>query len=278
MPGIYDAPSAVKGVFALDVVTACLAFILLALNITIIVTRRVNGRARSFTHIRRSSDGAPLRTTLATHLFLAPALLCLTIAYAIQSAVVALDAKVRAPAAITSAYAYSYADSLQAPWTTSYGKSLSILSFTFQLAAVLLTFALTGAVWLHSNNLTNNGLGVSMPGKKSKIWNTFILTCILAFGLASWALGLDMRGSGDDALTYPGTMDDPGTTRVLFVVFRIIVIIASTSVSIEVIRNYFNLKKNGAADVSSANLDVPSLLFADTRLLTTTSRLQNAHS
>ncbi|KAL9004601.1 MAG: hypothetical protein Q9188_002588 [Gyalolechia gomerana] len=243
MPGINDTTSSVKAIFSLDVITASLALLLLVVAAVIVLTRIKNGHIRSFT---RSSDTGPLRTTLSTHLCLIPALFCLAVAYAMQSAIVALQVNSQLPTSITAAFAYHYADGDS---DASSGQTISILTFTQQLAAILFTFFLTAAVWLHSNNLTTNGTNVNSPSKLSVIWNALILTAILAFGLAAWGQGLSVRGSGQNAMSFPDTITDDRITRILFIVFRCVVIFTSTSVSIEVLRNYLNLKSNGTPGV-----------------------------
>lgn len=251
MPGITNTTTAVKAIFALDIITAILAFVLFIAATVIVLTRIANGRIRSFT---RSSGAGPLKTTLSTHLFLIPALLFLTLAYAIQSAVVALQAKSASLASVTSAFDYNYTSDLSSSASIS-TSTISALSFTQQLASILFSVFLTAAVWLHSNNLTTNGTNVNSPGTFSRIWNTVIIIAILVFGLAAWGQGLSARGSGHNALSFSDTISNDRITRILFVVFRCVVIYTSTSVSIEVVRNYLNLNKNGAA----GNIERPLL-------------------
>ncbi|KAF2260334.1 hypothetical protein CC78DRAFT_584894 [Lojkania enalia] len=262
MPSLYDTTPSVKGIFSFHVIVAGLALIGFITACALVLIRFINGRIRSFHKARpalgdggRDGGYSPLKTTLGTHLFLVPAFFCLSIAYAVEAGVVGLDIYANAPASVTSPYAYPYAGGRASSAGTSHGAAISILSFTFSLAKLLMTTALTGAVWLHSNNLTNNGTGVNSPSKLSKIWNAFWLTAILAFSLASWGEGLWHRGGGRTAQTFGGAIRSDYTTRVLFIVYRCIVIFISTSVSIEVLLNYFKVKRNGI----SGNTERPIL-------------------
>ncbi|KAL9000223.1 MAG: hypothetical protein Q9169_001125 [Polycauliona sp. 2 TL-2023] len=238
MPEITTTTSAVKAIFSLDVVTAIFASLLLVLAVALVITRITKGHIRSFT--RRTSAG-PLKTTLSTHLCLVPALLCFTIAYAVQSALVALQVNAASPVSITAVFGYSDGNYIDDVST----QTISALTFSQQFASILFTVFLTAAVWLHSNNLTTNGTNVNSPGTLSKIWNAAILTAILAFGLAAWGQGLSVRDGGQNPSTFQDTVDSDRITRILFIVYRCVVIFTSTSVSIEVIRNYINLKGNG---------------------------------
>ena len=249
MPGLSTSPSTVQAIFSLDIVTAFLAFLLFILAAAIVITRISNGRIRSFSRKRQSGEGGPLKTTLSTHLFLVPSVFCLAVAYTAQSAVVALQLNSNTPASVTSTFSYPYAGAGPSGYPTS--NRNSILAFTQALATVFSTFFLTGAVWLHSDNLTSNGTNASSPKTISKLWNTFILTLILVFGLAAWGRGISVRGSGGGgALSFPSTISNDFITRVLYIVFRCVVVFSSTSVSIEVLRNYSNLKANGIPQVS----------------------------
>ncbi|KAL8850572.1 MAG: hypothetical protein Q9221_004529 [Calogaya cf. arnoldii] len=145
---------------------------------------------------------------------------------------------------VTSPFAYNYADGEPIVNTTN-AQSTSILTFIQQLAAILFTVFLTAAVWLHSNNLTTNGTNVNSPGILSKIWNASILTAILVFGLAAWGQGLSVRRGGQNASSFPDVLTDDRITRILFIVFRCVVVFTSTSVSVEVLRNYVTLNRNG---------------------------------
>ena len=253
MPSITSATSTVKAIFSLDVVTAVLATVVFSLAVAILTTRIKNGQIRSFERKRKSSHtGAvtPLKTTLSTHLFLIPAIFCLALAYALQSAIVAYQTQSDLSASVTSTFEYDYASSSSSSPSDSSGQRISVLTFTKTLAAILSTTLLTGAVWLHSTNLTSNGEQTASPKTFSKIWNTFIISAIFIFGIAAWAQGLTERGSGQDAKSFGECITDDRITRILYIVFRCVVVFSSTSVSIEVLRNYIHLKANGVPNVS----------------------------
>lgn len=257
MPSLTNATSTVKAVFALDVITAALAFLVFALAVAILITRIANGRIRSFERKRKSSETgavAPLKTTLSTHLFLIPAIFCLAVSYAVQSAIVAYQLHRNTPVSITSTFAYQYAGAPSSSSSGPSGERISVLTFTQALAAILSTTFLTGAVWLHSTNLTSNGTQAAAPKTKSRIWNTFIITAIAAFGIAAWALGLTVRNNGQDALTFPSTITQDRITRIIYIVFRCVVIFSSTSVSIQVLTNYKHLKADGVPQNSERPL------------------------
>ncbi|KAK5077569.1 hypothetical protein LTR70_009679 [Exophiala xenobiotica] len=248
MPSLSKGTSAVRAIFSLDVITAALAFLVFALAVVIVITRVANGRIRSFERKTKSSNTGevtPLKTTLSTHLFLIPAVFCLAVSYAVQSAVVTYELHRNSPVSITSTFNYQYAGAPSSSASPPNGRRISILTFTQQLAAILSTTFLTGAIWLHSSNLTSNGTQAASPKTTSRIWNSFIITAIAAFGIAAWALGLTVRGSGQNALTFPSTITQDRITRIIYIVFRCVVVFSSTSVSIQVLTNYKNLKANG---------------------------------
>jgi len=128
------------------------------------------------------------------------------------------------------------------------------LSFTAQIAEIIFTLCLTGAVWIHSSHITNNGTGLAQPSRRSKIWNTFILLSILGTGIAAWGLGLDPDESKQvfqSPFSYTTAVHDDQAVRIVYIVFRAVVIFASGSVSIEVLRKWINLKNNGRPGVSA---------------------------
>lgn len=244
MPGITATTSPTKAIFSLDVVTASFALLLFVIATVVVLTRIKNGRLRSFTH---QTNASPLKTSLSTHLCLIPALFCFTVAYAVQIALVILQVNSESPVSVTSVFAYNYADGQ--PNVDTSAQSVSILTFTQQLASIFFTVFLTAAVWLHSNNLTTNGTNLNSPGTLSKIWNASILTAILIFGLSAWGHGLSIRSGGQNVVTFPDTVSSVRITRILFIVFRCVVVFTSTSVSVEVLRNYSTLQGNGTPGV-----------------------------
>lgn len=134
--------------------------------VAIVITRISNGQRRSFERKRRSSEdqgAAPLKTSFSVNLFAVPALFGLTVSYADQLAVVARQLGSNTPISITAAFSddYGHVDPSRSTSNTASSRTISILTFTQQLAAILSTFVLTGAVWLHSNYLASHGTNVS---------------------------------------------------------------------------------------------------------------------
>lgn len=239
---ISEAPSAVQGIFALDIVTASLAFICLVVGILLTV-RAFGLRSRTRNYDRVSRD-TPRHTPLGTFAFLLPGLALLCLAYSVAAATTTLQYDASSPINITPAYAYSYpsaSESSQASTVTSR------LSFVNAFALILYSTLLTAAVWLHSSHVTSNGLGVGAPSLRDWIWNMFILAAILGTGLASWGQAISVR---DSAQGYSSVMQADSTSRALYAAFRCTVIAASTSVSVEVARRYREVNANGPPSVS----------------------------
>lgn len=253
MSSLTSATSTVKAIFSLDVTTATLASLVFFLAVAIVATRIKNGQIRSLERKRRSTSTGeviPLKTTLSTHLFLVPAVFCLAVAYAVQSAIVAYQLQSNLPASITPSFSYQYAGAPTSTGDEASGTRISALTFTQTFVAILSTTFLTAAVWLHSTNLTSNGQQTAAPKTISRIWNAIIITLILVFGISAWGVGLSVRGSGQDTLSIPTCITSDQVTRILYIVFRCVVVFSSTSVSIEVFRNYQSLKANGVPHVS----------------------------
>ncbi|KAL8871085.1 MAG: hypothetical protein Q9174_003016, partial [Haloplaca sp. 1 TL-2023] len=167
MSSLSSATSTVKAIFSLDVITAVLATVVFSLASAILLTRVKNGTIRSFERKRKSSRTgavAPLKTTLSTHLFLIPAIFCLALAYALQSAIVAYQTQSDIPVSVSSTFEYPSTGAAHTPTSASSGQRISVLTFTKTLAAIFSTTLLTGAVWLHSTNLTSNGEQTASPG------------------------------------------------------------------------------------------------------------------
>jgi len=200
---------------------------------------------------------------MATHLFLLVGLTTLTLAYATQSSIVALQSRLNSPFYITSAYAYPQ---YTAPYGYNseirYGKIISILSFTYQCAMILMNASIVGAIWITANYLQNNGTGIREPGMVSWGLNGMWMAAIVSLGFASWGLGLSRRGSGNGALAYPTLVGGDYMVRTLYVVYVSIVIAASTSATLEAVLCWTGMKKNGFAGVSLLPLLPPLCSFA----------------
>ncbi|KAI2480736.1 hypothetical protein Ptr902_07761 [Pyrenophora tritici-repentis] len=245
---ITNTTSTVQAIFSLHVVTASSALLLLLAAIFVLL-RQLSGRPgqpRTFRKFTRSTDIK--HSSLATHLFLLLGLSTLFLAYATQSSIVALQSRLSSPFTITSAYAYPQ---YTAPYgfnpSIHYAKILSILSFTYQCATILLNTAIVGAIWITANYLQNNGTGIKEPGKVSWMLNGGWMAAILGLGFASWGLGLVKRGSGGAAVVYGTLVQGDYMVRTLYVVYMSVVIAASTSVTIEAVLCWIGVKKNGFA-------------------------------
>ncbi|KAE8866872.1 hypothetical protein PTNB73_04966 [Pyrenophora teres f. teres] len=245
---ITNTTSAVQAIFSLHVITAGSA-LLLSLAAIFVLLRQLSGgpgQPRTFRKFTRSTDIK--HSSLATHLFLLLGLSTLFIAYATQSSIVALQSRLSSPFSITSAYAYPQ---YTAPYgfnpSIHYAKILSILSFTYQCATILLNTAIVGAIWITANYLQNNGTGIREPGKVSWVLNGAWMAAILGLGFASWGLGLVKRGSGDAAVVYGDLVQGDHMVRTLYVVYMAVVIAASTSVTIEAVLCWIGVRKNGFA-------------------------------
>jgi hypothetical protein len=185
-----------------------------------------------------------------THLFLLSALFNLLVAYAAQSAIVALQSRITSPYSITSAYLYPSYTPPTGTSSPSYGKYISILSFLYQCAMILMNTSLVGAIWIYTNHVHHNGTGIREPGFLSWVWNTLWMLAILALGFASWAVGLARRGSGRGAFAYSSLVSGNYIVRTLYVVYLVAVIAASTSVTLEAFLCWLGVKKNGIVGVS----------------------------
>jgi hypothetical protein len=189
---------------------------------------------------------------MGTQIFLLTGLFTLMIAYAMQSAIVALQSRLNSPFYITSAYAYpQYISPSGYNPNTQYGKIISILSFVYQCAMIIMNACIVGAIWIHANHVLSNGTGLKEPGFLSWILNVFWLLAILALGFASWAVGLARRGSGNSALAYPSLIAGDYMVRTLYVVYVAVVIAASTSATLEAVLCWIGIRKNGITGVSS---------------------------
>jgi hypothetical protein len=190
-------------------------------------------------------------SSMGTQIFLITGLFTLMIAYATQSSIVALQSRLNSPFYITSAYSYpQYTAPFGNNDSIKYGKIISILSFLYQCAMIIMNACIVGAIWIHANHVQNNGTGIKEPGFLSWIWNGFWILAILALGFASWAVGLARRGSGNSALAYPSLIRSDYLVRTLYVTYVAVVIAASTSATLEAVLCWLGIRKNGVTGVS----------------------------
>lgn len=244
-PNLTDTRASYKAVFALDICTA-----VIALGLLLLATKPTFKRlkARQLSTPRKSSDASgsasPLKTSLGTYLFLYPALLCFFLAYLAQ---IVSDV-------LRTSGTIDYGDNLQLsgrrPFSISGSGSreaIAALSFLTALATIFFTTLLNGGVWIHSDHVTSNGTGLGKPTLKSKIWNTFILLCILISGVAAWGRGLAVQDtSSSTVLTWTNAVHYDNPARIIYVVHQCIVILASLSVSVQVLRDYFTTNTNAS--------------------------------
>jgi hypothetical protein len=235
-----------QAVFALDVITAAGAFILLGLAAKPTFQRI---KARRFTSTSKS-HGTPLKTSLGTYLFLWPALLCLFIAYLTRfvSDLIETNGFIAYEADLSwnGRISYSIADN-------EYGTSVSSLTFATALATIFFTVLLNGGVWIHSSHVQSNGTGLSAPKTLSKIWNAFIMLAMLGTGLAAWVIGMMQRDtslgslSSISKLSWSNVLNHDHETRIIYIVHQCIVVAASLSVTVEVLMEYGTANKNSPA-------------------------------
>ncbi|KAF1939677.1 hypothetical protein EJ02DRAFT_381208 [Clathrospora elynae] len=245
---ISSTTSAVQAIFALHVATAGCAFLLLSAAGLLLTVQLAVGPGRPKIFQKFTKSATPKHSSLPTHLFLMAGLSTLIVAYATQAAIVALQSSINSPFYITSAYAYpSYTTPTDTSPSTQYAKNISILSFLYQAANILLNTAIVGAIWIHANHLQNNGTGIREPGMLSWVWNAFWMTAILGIGFASWAVGLARRGSGNTALAYPTLIAQNHIVRSLYVAYVCVIIAASTSSTLEAVLCWLGIRANGVA-------------------------------
>jgi hypothetical protein len=242
---ISNERASYQAVFALDVLTATGALILLGLasNPTF---QHVKARRFSSTD---KAHGTPLNTALGTYLFLWPALLCLFIAYTARfvSDLLQTDGLIAYEADLSwnGQISYSIRDN-------AYGSSVSALTFATTLATIFFTVLLNGGVWIHSSHVQSNGTGMSAPSMISKIWNTFIMLAMLSTGLAAWAIGITRRDtslgslSSISKLSWSNVLNHERDVRTIYIVHQCIVVAASLSVTIEVLREYLTTNKKAS--------------------------------
>ncbi|EAT85878.2 hypothetical protein SNOG_07227 [Parastagonospora nodorum SN15] len=208
---ISDERASYQAVFALDIITAAGALILLGTASKPTFQRII---ARRFTSTSKS-HGTPLKTSLGTYLFLWPALFCLFAAYTTRFVSDLLQT--HGFIAYEADLSWNGRPSFSIP-ENKWGTGVSALTFATTFATILFTVLLNGGVWIHATHIQSNGTGRVAPNMLSKIWNTFILLAMLATGMAAWGVGMSER---DTSLG-----------------------IASMSVTFEVLREYSTTNKN----------------------------------
>jgi hypothetical protein len=245
---ITNERASYQAVFALDVITAAGAFILLALASRPTFQRI---RARRFTSPSNSSSrDAPLKTTLGTYLFLWPALLCLFIAYVARFVNDLL--KTTGRIAYDADLAWNGRDQYDIE-RFDHATSISALSFTTTLATVFFTVLLNGGVWIHSSHVQENGTGITTPKMKSKVWNTFIMLAMLGTGVGAWGRGMSVRNISNGSLgpnallDWSNVLHHDQVTRIVYIVHEAIVVAASLSVTIQVLHEYKTTNTNARA-------------------------------
>lgn len=234
-----------QAVFALDIITAAGALVLLGLASRPTFQRI---KARRFTSWSKQ-DGSPLKTSLGTYLFLWPALFFLFIAYALQlvSDLLQTTGTIYYPGRHVSwngRPSYSIGPS-------TYGSTISALTFITTLCIIFFTVLLNGGVWVHSSHVQSNGTGISAPKMLSKSWNTIIMLAMLATGVAAWAVAITKRDttlgslSSLARLSWSNILQNDRTVGIIYIVHECIVVASSLSVTIEVLREYRSTNKNG---------------------------------
>ncbi|KAH7414114.1 hypothetical protein DE146DRAFT_600754 [Phaeosphaeria sp. MPI-PUGE-AT-0046c] len=191
---VTDERASYQAVFALDIITAAGALILLGLASRPAFQRI---KARRFSEPSKSY-GTPLKTALGTYLFLWPALLCLFFAYTFRF--VADLLQTNGFIAYDADLGWNGRPSFSIRNDT-YGATISALTFATTLATIFFTVLLNGGVWIHSAHVQSNGTGRSAPNLMSKIWNTFIMLAMLATGLAAWGVGMTKRDTSLGSLS-----------------------------------------------------------------------------
>lgn len=247
--GITGERASYQAVFALDILTAAGALVLLGLA-TKPTFQRV--KSRRFSAPTKSS-GTPLKTALGTYLFLWPALLCLFFVYTFRF--VADLLQTNGFIAYNAGLGWNGRPSFSIRNDT-YGSTVSALTFATTLGTIFFTVLLNGGVWIHSTHVRANGIGQSAPTLISKIWNAFIMLAMLATGLAAWGIGMTKRDtslgslSSFARLSWSNVVKNDHDTKIIYIAHQCIVIAASLSVTAQVLYEYLSTNKN-ARGVSS---------------------------
>lgn len=234
---LASTPATVRAVFALQVVVTVLAFLLFIL---------VAGLATVLFR-RRSRQNSRKTSPRGTFAFLSVGVICLAIGQAATAASVAQQTNSSSPASITHAFSLYY----QGSSSNSEGEATSTsvnLSFLNAFAFIISTVCLNGAVWLHSSHATANGLAVGQPSRISIVGNTLLLLLMTGTGFASWGLAMSSYTAN---ARYGNVLQDDTASRAVYTVFRACVVFSSTSVAIEAIRRFVQVKNHSSRDVSS---------------------------
>ena len=237
---LTSARSSYKAAFALDVLTAGIALCFLAL-----ATRPTFQRIRA-RHLSVASEdrATPLKTSLGTYLFLYPGLIFIFIAYTLAFVTDLLKT--------TGTIQYDEGLALHGnrPFVDSaYDYSIAILALVSALLSIFFTVLVNGGVWIYSNHTLANGTGRAAPSLRSKVYNTAIMLVMLGTGLAAWGYGVSVRRRED---TWAAVVEDDQVTRALFVAYRMVIVAASISVSVEVIRKFAECDRDKKSHVSIA--------------------------
>ncbi|KAF1927585.1 uncharacterized protein M421DRAFT_64628 [Didymella exigua CBS 183.55] len=260
---ITSATSTVQAIFALHTATAGLALLMLVTAGLVFLKQLKSGTSRPGGWKRFSHNaGAPRHSSLGTHFWLISGLFNLMVAYAAQAAIVALQTRVNSPFSITSMYSYPSYGAANSVAGVSYGKEISILSFLYHFASILVNVSIVGAIWVHANHLECNATGIKFPGFISWIWNQFWILAMLGFGFAAWSLAYIRRGNGNSALYFLSILSSSYITRTIFVTYIAVTIAASTSATMEAALCLTGVKKNGlGGTVSDTKRILGSFVF-----------------
>jgi hypothetical protein len=240
---ISDERASYQAVVALDISTAVGALILLVTASKPTFQRII---ARRFTSTSKS-HGTTLKTSLGTYLFLWPALFCLFAAYTTRFVSDLLQT--HGFIAYEADLSWNGRPSFSIP-ENKWGTGVSSLTFATTFATILFTVLLNVGVWIHATHIQSNGTGRVAPNMLSKIWNTFIMLAMLATGMAAWGVGMSERDtslgslSSLSRLSWSNVLNHDPTTRILYIVHECIVVVASLSVTFEVLREYSTTNKN----------------------------------
>lgn len=182
---LSNTTSTVQAIFALHTATAGLALLMLITAGLVFLKQLKSGTSRigGWKRVSRSV-GAPRHSSLGTHFWLMSGLFNLMVAYAAQAAIVALQTRIISPFTITSMYSYPSYFGANSVTGQIYGKEISILSFLYQFASILVNVSIVGAIWMHTNHMECNATGIKAPGFISWIWNGFWMAAILGLGYA----------------------------------------------------------------------------------------------
>jgi hypothetical protein len=242
---LNSTTSAVRGVFALQVVVTVLAFLL-----TLLISSLA-----AILFIRRASRHRARKTSpRGTFAFLIPGVLCLAIAQAATAARVAQQTKSSSPASITHAFSLYYQGSSSSDTNTEASSTSVNLSFLNAFAFIVSTICLNGAVWLHSSHATSNGLAVGQPSRISIVGNVLLLLLMAATGFASWGLAMSSYTAN---APYGNVLQNNLSSRATYTAFRACVVAASISVATEAIRRFKQVKNHSSRDVRPSLFPFP---------------------